>query len=170
MPNLSKAETAVAEAFREQSQKRFSPEQVEKLIEKRMRKVATGYEDGGWSGIRSALFGLDKEGSMGTNGIFYLRDSASSKALQLRIEIPQSPGRHARHLSITVRNRAGREESETIVLRSGTNDVALPLPNVREAKGRGERVFEIEWLFDYSNCDGPSSCTSGVLRSASFTS
>jgi len=104
---------------------------------------------------------LDEGGRMARHGLVHLQVPPGRAAVRFEFEAADYTPRFARQVKLAVRNMEGRETVLTRTFSGARQRVAcdLALP------GGPSRVpaYEIEWWFNYDECDFPTRCFSAHL-------
>lgn len=127
-----------------------------------LAEVATHYESD--SPRQSVIYGVDGDGLMQRSGALLLRDPATSRFLYITVGCAARGAKGPRSLRVVARSLDRQITEASLSLDEGPNEVRLRLPPADE----GARVYEVSWEFDYSECSGPSNCSSGELLRTRF--
>jgi hypothetical protein len=108
---------------------------------------------------------MDEGGRMGRHGLVHLNVPPGRGSVRFEFEAADYTPRFARQVTLAVRDMEGRETSTTRAF-SGQRqrvvcDLALPPGPSRVP------AYEIEWAFNYDECDYPTRCFSGHLARVS---
>jgi hypothetical protein len=136
-------------------------DEVEAQVRAVMEQVPDAYSTTG--GFARVTAGADQTGTMGRRGLAYLRARASAAAIVMEVDVAPYAARFPREARLTVRTFEREEASATKGFSAEAQRVSVraPLPAVATRYP----VYEVEWRFNYDECDGPTRCTAARLVS-----
>ena len=148
------AEQTTVDNFQRQAELATSAKQQQDFMLTQASKVPNGLSEGATSPI---LFGV-VNGNMRKNGIMLLRQQGEQ--LTLNMDVFVSPGRPGPNqgIKLGVRTHSGLIKEQYFPLSPNTNSIGLDFPG-----GAHFDLYEIEWQFDYAECNRPSTCLSAQL-------
>ena len=148
----------ILDAFATERQRRSTPEQRQRFFLERADRVPERFALE--NAQEAVLYGVD-EGKMALNGILLLRGRGAERSLLLEIGSLTPRSGVTQEIRLLVRNEAGEAVERQSELEGERARIRMDLP---EATGFG--LYEIEWAFAYSECEGPGACHSGRLENA----
>lgn len=156
-PGWSEEERRVTAAFRQERQQGSSPEQQLAFLRDQAARIPDRMSGSDEAGV---VFGL-RGGRMQRNGMLLLRQAGTAAALEMDVEpLWQRPG-PALQMDLRVSNSSGQAVTASYPIEPAGRQIRLELP-VDTTFG----LYQLEWLFNYSECERPSACFSARLRSA----
>ena len=134
-------------------------EEVEAGMRGVMEQVPVAYATTGDFARLTA--GADQTGTMGRRGLAYVRGRGSASAIVMEVDVPAYAARFPREGRLTVRSFEREEATATRQFSGEAQRVALraALP----AAASRYPVYEVEWRFNYDECEGPTRCTAARL-------
>lgn len=162
--DFSTSEQQIIQAFQAEEKRIISAKEVQTILQDQLSKVPNKFVAGDKLGKQSVLYGLNvNNGKISKNGVIFLRDTGESSFVNLDFETPHNSRHYSRSAIFTVRNQEGETSQIAVKITTQRMAIRVPLPNAA-----AESVYELIWQFDYTNCHGPFSCSSGKLHSAKF--
>ena len=155
--NWSKKERAILDAFETSSGRRSSEVEQRSFMEEQAGRVSDHFSP---TGSGSVLYGV-QQGKMGQNGMLLLRKAGKKLLLSMNILVEQTRSVPTQGIEIKVRNDKGLIAKKYAVLEAGDNTVEISVDG-----GADYDLYEVEWLFDHTECQSPSACFSAELASA----
>ncbi len=162
MPEWTAAEATVVAAFADAEADSASTADTEQHHTLRAEALPGEFRWEGGPPHAGILFGVTGN-RLQQQGTLYL-STPRSQAGHLRVNLtPGSPGPDTqRTVRFIVKSRAGAVEESTLPVGSQPLSLRLPLP------ASDDPVYEIAWLFNYAECEGPSECYAARLDSIQF--
>lgn len=115
--------------------------------------------------FRQVVAGHLGEGRMGRHGLIHLRVPPGRSHIAMELDpVPYAP-HFRRLLTVDVRTFEDRRRTVVRALQEDETHVRLHLP-LPEGRSRFP-IYELEWRFNYDDCDYPNRCFSAFLRSVS---
>ncbi|MFB3786377.1 MAG: hypothetical protein ACE15F_08405 [bacterium] len=155
------AETEIIREFRRYQEERGS----EAAVAGYLRQYAdwTPVEINADSLSGDAAYGLVSRDKLCERGILYLNVPPDRGRVVFQFEVEASILKYPRRVTVTARDFQGRECQVQHRIEKPVNRVEIPLPQPRSEYP----VHEMEWLFDFRECQGPTLCYSAVLKAVS---
>lgn len=110
-----------------------------------------------------AAYGLVNRDKLCERGVLYLNVPPGRGRVVFQFETEASLLKYPRRVAVTVRDYHGRESQIEQRIEKSINRMEIPIPQPRGSYP----VYELEWSFDYRECQGPTLCYSAVLKAVS---
>lgn len=104
------------------------------------------------------------EGRMGRHGILHLRVPGGRSRVEVEFDAVPYAERYQREVTLAVRNFENRETTVRCSFSSAAQRVSCSVPIPPD--GSRYAVHEIEWRFNYDDCEYPNRCFAAWLRKA----
>lgn len=159
MASLSwdQGEQAVLDAFDKEQERSSTPAEQQAYMEEQAARIPDHYSPAAPGGV---VFGVH-ESKMQRNGLILLRRNGAATGLALEVApLWMRPGPPLQ-LDIRVKSGDNRTVESSYTLDKPSTLIEMNLP-----PGANFGVYQIEWLFSYSECERPSACFSAELKSA----
>jgi hypothetical protein len=151
------------EKFQKQELALTDTKQQSDFFNKLVEQVPSFYESSDKTTYPAILYGLKKEQMLQTGALYLSDKNLTSEKIIFKFAPIKSSIDYARNIEVTIRNRQGIEMKSSHAVGSEPVSLVLNLP-----KNSKYPVYEIEWVFDYSDCTGPANCRSANLIKVYF--
>jgi len=160
-PRLDAAQAAIVAQWERFNAQAPGADEIESQVRSVMEQVPDTYITTG--DFARVTAGVDPTGTMGRRGLAYLRGPASASAVVMDVDVPAYAARFPREARLTVRTFERDEATATMGFSGLAQRVSVraPLP----AAASRYPVWELEWRFNYDECQDPTRCAAARLVS-----
>jgi len=160
-PRLDAAQAAIVAQWDRFNAQAPGADEIESQVRSVMEQVPDTYITTG--DFARVTAGVDPTGTMGRRGLAYLRGPASASTVVMDVDVPAYAARFPREARLTVRTFERDEATATMGFSGLAQRVSVraPLP----AAASRYPVWELEWRFNYDECQDPTRCTAARLVS-----